>query len=732
MAVIAGGALTVLVGGLLQSSYDRVTKAAYETLAADEIALLYHELDETVDGVTAVASFFDGSEDATRDEFQRMSWEFLREDRALHGLFWVRAVRDRDRSAVVQWGETRVAPGFDIQELHGEETVPSGSRDDYLVITYASPAALFADTLGLDIQLNPERSEALAAARDLGVVQLADAYGVVAPTDQATVLAVRPVFVGGARPSTVSERRRLLEGFVVGQFEVGELVHRAAMHEERVVAIDDVTDPSDSLALYARDTPAGPYAVRRELPLAGRTWRFTLEPSPSDLRPAWSGAALWSVPTGLLLTLLLGAALWSLNERAKRGHELAEARSRELVRQRETDATRRALDKEVQQAERLESLRVLAGGVAHDFNNLLTAILGNADLALLEGHTHPEVRARLEEIVTTAGLASDLTRQMMAYTGNAGVRFSSVVVAEVIDAALDELRHQVPEGVRVSVSVGPEGLALLGDARQVAQAIHHLVANAVEAVADTAGEVQIAVAVRVPTATEVARGHGAQLLADERYATISVTDDGPGVDPALHDRLFEPFYSTRFPGRGLGLSAAQGIARAHGGGVTVTSKPGEGTSVTLFLGLGRGQQRASKASGSASALVSAPPRPAKPVSGPRVVLVVDDEPDLRMIASMGLERGGYAVLEAADGVEAEEVFRAHHVDAVVLDVTMPRRNGMDTMVVLRELRPEVPIVLTTGLVRPELGVGAAGPDAILGKPWGIDELLGAVGGVIDA
>jgi signal transduction histidine kinase len=231
------------------------------------------------------------------------------------------------------------------------------------------------------------------------------------------------------------------------------------------------------------------------------------------------------------------------------------------------------------QAQKLESIGVLAGGVAHDFNNLLTSILGNATLARLDAT--PAQRSRFDAILEASERAATLTRQLLAYAGKGQFLIGELDVSSLVVASADLIRGSIPKGVEFVVEADPGLPAVRGDATQVQQAIINLVINGVEAIGEgNTGRVSLAAEVNDNSQAAPLPAPG---LAPGRYVSITVRDDGCGMEDDVRTRIFDPFFTTKFTGRGLGLAAVQGILRSHKGGVAVESAPGRGSTFTMYL-----------------------------------------------------------------------------------------------------------------------------------------------------
>ena len=353
-----------------------------------------------------------------------------------------------------------------------------------------------------------------------------------------------------------------------------------------------------------------------------------------------------------------------------------------------TDITeRRRLEEAQLQSQKLESLGVLAGGIAHDFNNLLTAILGNINLAQLCLPAVSPAMPYLENLEKSVHRATNLTRQMLAYSGKG--RF--VVAPMDLNQAVEELSHLL--GVSISKKVAlrfqlKDGLpAMMAEASQIQQVVMNLVTNASEAIGEGEGLVAIRTGLQDYAAMDLTRDFPGQSLVPGSYLTLEVSDNGRGMDPETQARIFEPFFTTKFTGRGLGLSALQGIVRGHRGGIRVYSEVGKGTTFKLIF----------------PAETETAPAVAEPVEtetwrGSGTILVVDDEETVRAIAGALLRSLGFEVVLAADGREALARYReqAGTICAVLLDLTMPHMNGVETFRELRRLNPECRVILTSG------------------------------------
>ncbi len=380
---------------------------------------------------------------------------------------------------------------------------------------------------------------------------------------------------------------------------------------------------------------------------------------------------------------------------------------------------RRQLERRMQEAQRLESLGVLAGGIAHDFNNLLTAILGSTELALLELPAESGARPAVERIRRAGQRAAELTDQMLAYSGRSHVDVKPIDLSRIVEDMSNLLESAIRKNARLRCELDPELPAVQGDATQLGQIVMNLITNASDALGDAGGEIRLRTGTQRLTAADL---QVCELRDAEpgNYVFVEVSDTGAGMDAQTRSRIFDPFFTTKTSGRGLGLAAALGIVAAHGGTIRLDTAPGRGTSFRVLIPCSL-EDRPHEA----------PAEDATPTwRGRGTVLVVDDEEDVVQVAAEILRRAGLEVLEAHGGRQALELFRAHadRVRAALLDLTMPDLDGAEVARRLREAAPDLRIILSSGYdrngARPGVAVGE--PAGFVHKPYTAAELLGAV------
>jgi PAS domain S-box-containing protein len=405
----------------------------------------------------------------------------------------------------------------------------------------------------------------------------------------------------------------------------------------------------------------------------------------------------------------------------------ADGRALRLVGTFQDITDRRTTEEAFRQAQKMESLGLLAGGIAHDFNNLLSAIGGNLELAQMSMGPQPEAGAFLLRIEKILRRAAQLTQQLLAYSGKG--RF--VVRPLCLNAVAEEMAKLLEVSISKRVNLVyrfQEGLPLTdADGAQLQQVIMNLVTNASEAIGDRDGTIT------VRTGAEHLAGPGGQLeqhgwtLAPGLYVTLEVTDSGCGMDAETRRRLFDPFFTTKVSGRGLGLSAMLGILRGHHAGIRIHSSPGQGSSFKLFF-------PASAGAAAEEAVPAAAGEAAARAAGR--ILVVDDEADILTASAELLTALGYQAVLAEDGLDALECYSAApgEYDLVILDLSMPRMDGREAAQALRALDPEARILLCSGYNEADATRGFA-PGVLAGflqKPYSVRELRERVAAVLQS
>ena len=370
----------------------------------------------------------------------------------------------------------------------------------------------------------------------------------------------------------------------------------------------------------------------------------------------------------------------------------------------------RRFEEQLRETQKLESLGVLAGGVAHDFNNLLTGIMGNVSLAIEFGKSGADVSDILKNALHASEKAAFLTSQMLAYAGKGQFVVQFVDLASPVREAFRLVRGSIPDSVQVELDFSRDVCCIHADPTQLQQVAMNLILNAVEAVGEHGGEVVVRLTTRDvdPDEDEIRCDIGQ--LAPGHYGVLEVRDTGQGIDPSIRSKIFDPFFTTRFAGRGLGLASTAGIVRILHGAICVESEPGHGSTFQVFLPI----ERSAGARGAGQ-------------KRQNPILIVDDEEVVLQTASAMLRNTGYEVALAENGRRAVDLFRQQdgRFTLVLLDLTMPVMGGPQTIRQLKAIRPEVPVLVSTGFTEETAMRRFAGADiaGFIQKPYTMHALV---------
>ncbi|MCC6426117.1 MAG: PAS domain S-box protein [Phycisphaerales bacterium] len=349
---------------------------------------------------------------------------------------------------------------------------------------------------------------------------------------------------------------------------------------------------------------------------------------------------------------------------------------------------RERLAEQLRQAQKLESLGVMAGGIAHDFNNLLVAIMGNAALALRELPSDGDAHRSISRIEQAAARASDLTRQLLTYAGRDQAEPEPIDLSAVVREMVELVEVSIDRSAGVSVELASDLPLIDADPTQARQVVMNLLSNASESLEGKPGGIRVRTFSEQLSEQALAALHTQGCAKPGLFICVEVSDTGCGMDPAVRSRIFEPFFTTKFTGRGLGLTAVLGIARRHGGAIGIESTAGKGTTFRVYFPAASTQAPAAPA-----------PRPIpEPVARTGTILVIDDEAMVRDVARMCLEDAGFRVVAISDGPQAitHALDRSAEFDGILLDMTMPTMSGPEVFVELRKIRGNVPVLLTSG------------------------------------
>jgi hemerythrin-like metal-binding protein len=367
--------------------------------------------------------------------------------------------------------------------------------------------------------------------------------------------------------------------------------------------------------------------------------------------------------------------------------------------------------------QKLESLRLLASGIAHDFNNLLGAMVGNLELARSELDPKAPAQTHLAALEQLLGRASHLVAQILAYSGKGKAQLQALDLNRQAEEITRVLRASLAGKASLRWEPAPGLPPMEGDLAQIQQVITNLVLNAFEAVDAQGGVITVRTGSEQLTEVVIERAFQGQPVSPGPHVTLQVTDNGSGMAPEVKERIFDPFFTTKLAGRGMGLSAVQGILRSHQGGIQVSSREGEGTTFTLLFPAADAPARVEEV---------LEPWSDAALRGTGVILVADDEDALRTVAVSALRRLGFDPLEARDGLEALQVYEANRdrIRLVLMDLTMPRMDGEEAYRALRRAGAMVPIILSSGFGQEEAyqRFRAKGLAGFLQKPYRLQDL----------
>lgn len=362
----------------------------------------------------------------------------------------------------------------------------------------------------------------------------------------------------------------------------------------------------------------------------------------------------------------------------------------DLTRQKQAEFERKQMEVRLNQAQKLESLGIMASGVAHDFNNLLVAILGNSGLVLRQIQPDSEIYHLVKDIESGALRASEITDQILTYAGKDTHSFTTLSATDLISEIKNLLRTSVPKKIKLNYELGDKHQYFYGDATQIRHLILNLVINASEAIADDTGSITIRTSHIEATQAFLEQTLLTEGLQPGPFVCLEVSDTGCGMDDETKTKIFDPFFTTKFTGRGLGLAMVFGTVRRHHGTISIYTKQNFGSTFRILL----------------PAVEDAPvqqPEKTADVDGEKwlgrgTVLVVDDEPSVRQVLTRILKFSGLEVMAAGNGREALAIFEKNNevIDAVLLDLTMPEMSGAEALAQLRVLSPDVPVIILSG------------------------------------
>jgi signal transduction histidine kinase/CheY-like chemotaxis protein len=418
--------------------------------------------------------------------------------------------------------------------------------------------------------------------------------------------------------------------------------------------------------------------------------------------------ALLRRKSGLIITALVSSRLIELN-----GEQCTLNIARDITELKKADEERLLLERQLQHTQKMESLGVLAGGIAHDFNNLLAIIIGRCSLASIKPET---AEGQISSIEKAARRAAELCRQMLAYAGKSNVSRVLLNMGDLVYDMVDMLRATIKQNVSITLDNTAKICFINGDASQIRQVVMNLIINAADAIGDDQGEISVSLTRILLLPEHSEKDYLGAVIAPAEYICLEVTDNGSGMDEETKRRIFEPFYTTKFTGRGLGMAAVLGIITGHKGALQLHSQQGHGSTFKVFLPPVRTGRRS-------ESMQSVEPYQWR---GNGKVLLVEDEEHVMSVASEMLQELGFTVIEAKNGSEALSRFQKNFGDITVVltDIDMPVMDGYTLFRELKTLKPELPIIIATGFGDIDVSsrIGREEIAGLASKPYSLDQL----------
>jgi len=361
--------------------------------------------------------------------------------------------------------------------------------------------------------------------------------------------------------------------------------------------------------------------------------------------------------------------------------------ARDITERKRAEQEKKVLEQQLLHAQKMESLGVLSGGIAHDFNNILAIITGHCYLVELDYATAGE---HISAIKLAAERAAGLCRQMLTYAGKGQYVLAPLNIGKLVDEMATMLKATIRQNVVLRLNLPADIPIIKGDDNQIRQVVMNLIINASEAIGDAQGEIRISLARAEIREGQSEKDHLDLPIPPGIYVCLEVDDNGSGMDDETKQRLFEPFYTTKFSGRGLGMSATLGIITAHKGALQFSSQRGQGTTFRIFLPL---QLNVPPENHNAKHVASS-----ERWQGGGTILLAEDDDQVRMIARIMLGELGFSVIEASDGKMALELYRknAAVISIVMTDIGMPVIDGYTLFRELKMIKPDLPIIISSG------------------------------------
>ncbi|MDD2735408.1 MAG: response regulator [Desulfuromonadaceae bacterium] len=388
------------------------------------------------------------------------------------------------------------------------------------------------------------------------------------------------------------------------------------------------------------------------------------------------------------------------------------------------DEEQKQLEQKILQEQKMANLGILACGIVHDFNNILSVITGSTSLARLETEVTDKYLFTIDQ---AAERGAGLCRQILAYAGKASFSMSEIDLLALVDDVVNMLKSTLPMNVEISFVNSVNGALIIGDTNQLGQIVMNLIINASEAIGTKYGEIIVALASKDIRSGQPEIDHFGNVIPPKKYACLEVSDNGCGMDDETRQKIFEPFYTTKIMGRGLGMSALLGIISAHEGTLQLSSKLGEGTSFKVYLPMLEGESVSIRTTPQTSSSL--------PWQSSGTILLVEDSEQLRTMAKSMLDVLGFTVIEAANGREALDIYKKDAADIclVLTDVNMPIMDGYELFNELKKINQELPVIISSGYGETAVTsrIEREKISGLLKKPYSLNQLKDVLKDVVE-
>jgi signal transduction histidine kinase len=746
-AVLAIGVIVALISyEAARAADDARVRSILELRTEWRARDLEAKIRAAVTPVEALAVFVASQGVPEGDRFRRFAhWSHAKDD-PIRALLWVPRVLDRERAGVEAQAKSDGIPDYEIRELTlAGDLIAAARHEEYFPVRLEERFEDQASLLGFDLTQVEERRLAAFQARDGGeaVATAPIAHALRTSTSTPYYEVFWPVYAGNAVPTTTGDRRAALLGFAVGNYRIQAVLAAATRDTPEILEtidfyIDGAADGDvKPVATYRPDLAAivvdgtapasSGRALTRSFDVLGRHWTAVSHFAPEIEANLHSFGPQASLVAGFLLTVAIGAYVGRERIRRLAVEAVVAERTADLkdanTALRNEAAERQRMLQQLIQAQKMEAIGNLTGGMAHDFNNLLGVIIGNLDLLIEQRGGDPEVAELSREALDAATRGAELTRGLLAFARRQPLRPKRIDVNDLVANITRLLRRTLGERVEIALDLAPDLWAVLADPAQLEAALANLATNARDAMAD-GGRLRVATRNRTLDA-DYAAEHPEVVAGD--YIEIEVSDTGAGIPRELLGRIFEPFFTTKDhgSGSGLGLSMVFGYLKQSGGHVSVYSEVGVGSTFRLYLPRLRDETE----------------RPARPATattsrgqGERV-LVVEDNPALRRVAVRQVTELGYCAREAENAAAAIALLEGGSaIDLLFTDIVMP--GEMDGGALARAVCarwPEIKVILTSGFPGAKIDEARGIPAGtrLLGKPYRKDELARVLRDVLD-